>query len=100
MSLRVAGLILCDLPDAVVVVLMMAFSFSMTFTVKKAKNIKLTRILKLIYAEMLSALLSTFFLAPLLQNLLFVKNISVNKLLLSNAVLPTMSVFLTDKLAS
>lgn len=71
----------------------------MTFTVKEAKNIKLTRILKLIYAGMLSALLSAFFLAPLLQNLLFVKNISVNKLLLSNTVLPTTSVFLTDKLA-
>lgn len=100
MSLGVAGLILCDLPDAVVVVLMLVFSFSMTFTVKEAKNIKLTRIVKLIYAGMLSALLSAFFLAPLLQNLLFVKNISVNKLLLSNTVLPTMSVFLTDKLAS
>lgn len=100
MSLGVAGLILCDLPDAVVVVLMLVFSFSMTFTVKEAKNIKLTRIVKLIYAGMLSALLSAFFLAPLLQNLLFVKNISVNKLLLSNTVLPTLSVFLTDKLAS
>lgn len=100
LSLGVTGLIFSDLPDASVSLLLLLLSFLVTFTASESIQTKVKRFLRLVYAGILTIGLTAFFLFPLIQNLLFVKNISVTKLMLSKTAYPLINLFITDKLAS
>lgn len=100
LSLGVTGLIFSDLPDASVSLLLLLLSFLVTFTESESIQTKAKRFLRLVYAGILTIGLTAFFLFPLIQNLLFVKNIAVTKLMLSKTAYPLINLFITDKLAS
>lgn len=100
LSLGVTGLIFSDLPDASVSLLLLLLSFLVTFTASESIQTKVKRFLRLVYAGILTIGLTAFFLFPLIQNLLFVKNIAVTKLMLSKTAYPLINLFITDKLAS
>lgn len=100
LSLGVTGLIFSDLPDASVSLLLLLLSFLVTFTASESIQTKVKRFLRLVYAGILTIGLTAFFLLPLIQNLLFVKNIAVTKLMLSKTAYPLINLFITDKLAS
>ncbi|USS84733.1 YfhO family protein [Fructilactobacillus myrtifloralis] len=100
LAFGMSGVILSDLPDSLVIFSFIIFSLGLAFLGKNWKETVIKRCSYLIVAGIVTLLLTSFFIIPLVQNLLYIKDITVNINDLYSSSISIMDLILPKTLSS